>query len=243
MLSKEELLQRVGDLVKKLGIGLVGLATDPKRLDEATDKVWSLAPFWLRPVGKERLRGIIYQLSERIPRSTPPADSTTDNRPAEARLQAIEEALRRMFGDDFGTRKSLRGYDAQTDVSCGRLQKECDDLEPLLNDSDNLVRLLLAEAQLSGMWQKLQGSQGNQRTAIACYERALSLSGKSPELRAMTLLRFSRFSEEADKDIGGGRDKAKELAAAACAAAPAGTLLQAQCAEHFQRLDKKRWFF
>jgi len=84
MLSKDELLQKVGDLVKKLGVGLVGLATDPKRLDEATDQVWKLAPLWLRPVGKERLKGALYQLSERIPRnnsSTPaPQELTPESR-------------------------------------------------------------------------------------------------------------------------------------------------------------------
>jgi len=241
MLSKDELLEKVGDLVKKLGVGLVGLATDPRRLDEATDQVWKLAPWWLKPVGKERLKGVLYQLSERIPRTNSLSLASQELTP-ESRLQAVEQSLRDLFGDDLGTKKSLRGYNAQTDLTCGRLNKECDDLEPLLEADKSRVRLLLARAQLLGLWQKLKGSESNQKAAIACYERALSISGSSCELRATTLLQFSRFSEKAAKDVAGGRDKAKELAAEACAAAPSGTTLLAECEEHFQSLNKNRWF-
>jgi hypothetical protein len=68
MSSKEELVEKVGLVMKQLGVSLVGVATDPKRLDQATDKAWKIVPFWLRAVGKERLRAVIYQLSERIAR-------------------------------------------------------------------------------------------------------------------------------------------------------------------------------
>jgi hypothetical protein len=70
MFSKEELLEKVGVIMKQLGVSLVGLATDPKRLDQVTDEAWRIAPFWLKAVGKERLRSVIYQLSEWLPRST-----------------------------------------------------------------------------------------------------------------------------------------------------------------------------
>jgi hypothetical protein len=241
MISKEELLQRVGDLLRQLGVSLVGLATDPKRLDQATDKAWKIAPFWLKPLGKERLRAVIYQLSERIPHNLqqePLGPASPENR-----LQAIEEAVRQEFGDDFATKKNLRGFDAQRDLTCGRLQKECEELEPLLSEHSALIRLLLVKAQLLGMWQKLQGSKGNQFAAIHCYERAAVLADGLPEVKAATLLRFSRFCDGADEDVAGGKARAQELAASALATSPTGTAIHAECYEQLQQLSKKRWLF
>ena len=108
MLSKEELLEKIGELLKQLGISLVDLAKDPRRLDQATDYAWKAAPFWLRPIGKERLRGVILQLSERIPRRTPTEPEQSGAAP-EIRLRSIQAAVQEMFGDVFATRKSLRG--------------------------------------------------------------------------------------------------------------------------------------
>lgn len=241
MLTKEESLEKVAELLKKLGVGLVGLATDPRRLDQATDQVWRAAPFWLKPFGKERLRAIIYQLSERIPQGSSVEDLAEPS--IDARLTAVEQAIHEEFGDTFGTTRSLRGFDAKRDLACGRLLRELESLEQLVGDGDSLIGLLLAKAQLLGVWQKIQGSKGNQQSAVACYERAVLLAEGLPEIRARALLRYSRFCEEADDGIAGGKEKAKELAESAVAAAPPGSLLADECESHLERLSKRRWFF
>jgi hypothetical protein len=80
MITNEELRQQVADILKQAGINAVEVATSPVALERAAKTVTGLLPFVLRPLVKERIRGVILQIAERVPWSTTTSGTRTDNR-------------------------------------------------------------------------------------------------------------------------------------------------------------------
>jgi tetratricopeptide (TPR) repeat protein len=244
MISNEELRQKVAEMLKQAGINAAEVATSPVALERAAKTVTGLLPFVLRPLVKERIRGVILQIAERVPRPAGTEPSLTAAEPVEVRLRSVQDEIRRTFGDDYATKRSLRGYDAETDVQCGRLTKECEALETAVSQSDTalLVRVVLAKAHLLGNWQRLHGSKSNQQSAIECYERALTLADGVPDLQGEIHYQFGRFCAGADEEVSGGKRRAIEQFQRAMAASAPGTATYIGCEQELQKLQKKRWF-
>ena len=72
MITNEELRQKVADISKQTGINAVEVATNPVALKRAAKTVTGLLPFVLRPLMKERKRGVILQIAERAPKPLGP---------------------------------------------------------------------------------------------------------------------------------------------------------------------------
>ena len=68
MITNEELRQKVADILKQAGINAVEVATNPVALERAAKTVTGLLPFVLRPLVKDRIRGVILQIAERVPK-------------------------------------------------------------------------------------------------------------------------------------------------------------------------------
>ncbi len=162
----------------------------------------------------------------------------------EDRIGAFQDQVREAFGDSFGTKRNLRGYDADLDILCGRLLKECDPLEAAAAaDKIALVRILVSKAVVLANWQKLQGSKSNQRTAIDCYEKAIELAEGQAEFQAEIRYRCGKFCASVDEAISGGKQKAIEQFRIAAAAAASGSAARVGSEQELERLNKKRWPF
>jgi hypothetical protein len=244
MITNEELRQKVADMLKQAGINAAEVATSPVALERAAKTVTGLLPFVLRPLVKERIRGVILQIAERVPKPAGTEPSVAVAEPAELRLRSVQDEIHRTFGDDYATKRSLRGYDAETDVLCGRLTKECEALEIAVAQSDTalLVRVVLVKAHLLGNWQRLQGSKSNQQSAIECYDRALTLADGVPDLQGEIHYQFGRFCAGADEDVSGGKQRAIEHFQRAMAASAPGSATHIGCEQELQKVQKKRWF-
>jgi len=242
MITNEELRQKVADMLKQAGIN-AEVATSPVALERAAKTVTGLLPFVLRPLVKERIRGVILQIAERVPKPGG-AGTVAGTEPVEVRLRFVQDEVRRTFGDDYGTKRSLRGYDSETDVLCGRLTKECEALETAVSQSDTalLVRVVLIKAHLLGNWQRLHGSKSNQQSAKECYERALTLADGVPDLQGEIHYQFGRFCAGADEQISGGKQRAIEHFQRAMAASAPGTANYVGSEQELQKLQEKRWF-
>lgn len=190
MFSSEDLQQRIADALKRSGVDLLAVATSPAALDGATAVVCRLLPFGFRNLGKERVRGIILQIAERIPKSegriVQSNTSQSVGHNVADRLLALQDQIRESFGNSFGTKKRLRGYDAELDVLCGRLVRECESFESTPNlDKTTLIRILVSKAQILGNWQKLQGSNPERTSAALtgrtteCSQRPVSPSSRT----------------------------------------------------------------
>lgn len=68
MFSNEQLQQKILDALKSGGVDLLNVITSPTALDRATALVCGLLPFGFRHLGKERVRGMILQIAERVPK-------------------------------------------------------------------------------------------------------------------------------------------------------------------------------
>jgi hypothetical protein len=68
MITNEELRQKVADILKQAGINAVEVATNAVALERAAKTVTGSFPFVLRPLVKERIRGVILQIAERVPK-------------------------------------------------------------------------------------------------------------------------------------------------------------------------------
>lgn len=244
MISNDELRQKIAELLKQAGIDAVEAARDPATLEKAAKTVTALLPFALRPLVKERMRGIILQIAERLPRQAEVVNASAEPASGEDRLRCVQDEIRRVFGDDYATKRSIRGYDADADVLCSRLSKECDAIEACVpeNSVGLRIRIMLARAQILGNWQKLHGSKGNQQSAIECYEKALVFANGEPGLQAEVHYQFGRFCSGAVEEIGGGKQKAVEHFRRAMAVAPAGSAVYVACEEELQKHQKRRWF-
>jgi tetratricopeptide (TPR) repeat protein len=244
MITNEELRQKVADMLKQAGINAAEVATSPVALERAAKTVTGLLPFVLRPLVKERIRGVILQIAERVPRAAATEPSVAGTEPVEVRLRSVQDEVRRTFGDDYGTKRSLRGYDSETDVLCGRLTKECEALETAVSQSDTslLVRVVLVKAHLLGNWQRLHGSKSNQQSAIQCYERALTLADGVPDLQGEIHYQFGRFCVGAGEEVSGGKQRAIEHFQSAMAASAPGAAPYIGSEQELQKLQKKRWF-
>ena len=244
MISNEELRQKVADVLKRAGISAAEVATDPVALERAAKTVTGLLPFVLRPLVKERIRGVILQIAERVPKAAGAEVSFAEAEPVEVRLRSVQGEIHRAFGAEYATKRNLRGYDAGIDVLCSRLCKECEALETAVSQSDTvlLVRVLLVKAHLLGNWQRLHGSKSNQQSAIGCYERALTLAAGALELQAEIRYQFGLFCAGADEEVSGGKELAIEQFQRAMAASAPGTATHISCERELQKLQKKRWF-
>lgn len=244
MISNDELRQKVADILKQAGIDAVVAARNPANLEEAAKTVTALLPFALRPLVKERMRGVILQIAERLPRPGNTDAASVEPAVCEHRLRSLQDEIRRVFGDDYATKRSFRGYDADTDVLCSRLSKECDAIEACVPENDIGVRtrVMLAKAQILGNWQKIHGSKGNQQSAIECYEKALAFANGEPSLQAEVHCQFGRFCVGAAEEIAGGKQKAIEHFQRAMALAPAGSSAYIASEEELRRHQKRRWF-
>ena len=244
MITNEELRQKVADILKQAGINAVEVATNPAALERAAKTVTGLLPFVLRPLVKERIRGVILQIAERVPKPAGTEVSVAKPEPIEVRLRSVQDEVRRAFGGEYATKRSLRGYDAEIDVVCSRLCKECEALETAVPQSDTvlLVRIVLVKAHLLGNWQKLHGSKSNQQSAIGCYERALTLAEGALELQAEVRYQFGLFCSGADEEVSGGKQRAIEQFERAMAASAPGTATYVGCEQELQKLQKRRWF-
>lgn len=246
MITNDELRQKVADFLKQAGINALEVATNPVALDRAAHTVTSLFPFVLRPLVKERIRGVILQIAERVP--NPPVHHEqaclAECEPVEMRLRSIQDEVRKAFGDDYATKRSLRGYAAEIDVLCSRLCKDCEALETSVAQTDPalLVRVILVKAQLLGNWQKLHGSKGNQQTAIECYERAVALADGIPGLQADVRYQFGCFCAAAAEGVAGGKQRAIEHFQRAMAASAPGTAAYVGSEQEIQKLQKKHRF-
>ncbi|MBI4893163.1 MAG: hypothetical protein HY821_21245 [Acidobacteria bacterium] len=250
MFTNEELQQRVAEALKRAGVDLVNVVTSPAALDRATSVVCGLLPFGFRHLGKERVRGIILQIAERVPRSGQGIEpiqssaSTTVEHEVDDRLKMLQDQIRQSFGESFGTKKSLRGYDADLDVLCGRLIRECNSLEAVAgSDRTTLVRILVAKAQVLGNWQKLQGSGANQRSAVDCYVQALGLAEGQADLHAEVSYRYGQFCASVDEEIGGGKEKAIANFRVAVAVGAPSSVARVSSERELDKLQKKRWPF
>ena len=243
MITNEELRQKVAELLKQAGINAVEVATSPIALERAAKTVTGLLPFVLRPLVKERIRGVILQIAERVPKAAgTPQLTVGETDSVEVRLRSVQDEIRRTFGDDYATKRSLRGYDAGTDVLCGRLTKECEALEMAASESAMQVRVILAKAHVLGNWQRLHGSKSNQQSAIECYERALKLADGVPDLQGDVHYQFGLFCAGADEEVSGGKQRALEHFRLAMAASAPGSATHFDCEQELQKLQKKRWF-
>ncbi len=251
MFSNEDLQQKVADALKRAGVDLVNVATSPAALDGATAVVCRLLPFGFRNLGKERVRGIILQIAERVPKSggqgiqpIQSGASTTAEHGLSDRLNTLQDQIRQSFGESFGTKKSLRGYDADLDVLCGRMIRECDSLESAAGDDrTTLIRMLVAKAQVLGNWQKLQGSKANQRSAAECYVRALALAEGQADLHAEVSYRYGQFCASVDEEVGGGKEKAIANFRAAAAVGAPNSAARVNSEQELNKLQKPRRFF
>jgi hypothetical protein len=106
-----------------------------------------------------------------------------------------------------------------------------------------LVHILLAKAQVLGNWQKLQGSKGNQRSAVDCYLRALSLAEGQSDLQAEIRYRYGRFCASVDEEVGGGREKAIENFRMAAAVGASNSTARTFSEQELEKLQKRRWPF
>jgi tetratricopeptide (TPR) repeat protein len=244
MITNEELRQKVADILKQAGINAAEVATSPVALERAAKTVTGLLPFVLRPLVKERIRGVILQIAERVPKTVGTQTSVSEPEPVEVRLRSVQDEVRRTFGDEHATKRSLRGYDAETDVLCGRLNKECETLEMAVSQSDPalLVRVVLVKAHVLGNWQRLHGSKGNQQSAIECYQRALTLADGVPDLQGEIHYQFGKFCAGADEELSGGKQRAVEHFQRAMATSAPGTPPYIGSQQELQKLQKKRWF-
>jgi tetratricopeptide (TPR) repeat protein len=244
MITNEELRQKVADILKQAGINAVEVATSPVALERAAKTVTGLLPFVLRPLVKERIRGVILQIAERVPKPAGTQPAIAETEPVEVRLRSVQDEIRRTFGDDYATKRSLRGYDAETDVLCGRLTKECEALEMAVPQSDAalLVRVVLVKAHVLGNWQRLHGSKSNQQSAIECYERALTLADGIPDLQGEIHYQFGRFCAGASEEVSSGKQRAIEHLQRAMAVSAPGDATYISSEQELQKLQKKRWF-
>ena len=244
MITNEELRQKVADMLKQAGINAAEVATSTVALERAAKTVTGLLPFVLRPLVKERIRGVILQIAERVPKPAGTEPSLAGAEPVEVRLRSVQDEIRRTFGEDYATKRSLRGYDAEIDVLCGRLTNECDALETAIPRSDLalLVRVILVKAHVLGNWQRLHGSKRNQQSAIECYERALTLADGVPDLQSEIHYQFGRFCAGADEGVSGGKQRAIEHLQRAMAASAPGEATYISSEQELQKLQKKRWF-
>ena len=246
MITNDELRQKVADFLKQAGINAVEVATSPVALDQAAKTVTSLFPFVLRPLVKERIRGVILQIAERVPNPSGPQAQAglAEREPVEVRLRSIQDEVRKAFGDDYATKRSLRGYAAEIDVLCGRLCRECEALEAAVVQTDPtlLVRVILVKAHLLGNWQRLHGSKSNQQAAIECYERAVALADGFPDLQADVRYQFGCFCAAAAEGVAGGKQRAIEHFQRAMAVSAPGTTAYVGSEQEIQKLQKKGWF-
>jgi len=244
MITNEELRQKVVDILRQAGIDAAEVASSPVALERAAKTVTGLLPFVLRPLVKERIRGVILQIAERVPKAAGTQPSIAETEPVEVRLRSVQDEIRRTFGEDYATKRSLRGYDAETDVLCGRLTKECEALEMAVPKSDAalLVRVVLVKAHVLGNWQRLHGSKSNQQAAIECYERALKLADGMPDLRGEIHYQFGRFCAGADEEVSGGKERAIEHFQRAMAVSAPGADTYISSEQQIQKLQTNRWF-
>src|ERR1035441_10851633 len=116
MITNEELRQKVADMLKQAGINAAEVATSTVALERAARSVTGLLPFVLRPLVKEQIRGVILQIAELVPKPAGTEPSLAGAEPVEVRLRSVQDEIRRPFGEDYATKRSLRGYDAELDV-------------------------------------------------------------------------------------------------------------------------------
>jgi hypothetical protein len=248
MFSNDDLQQKVADVLKRAGVDLVNVATSPVALDRATAVVTGLLPFGFRHLGRERVRGIILQIAERVPKTTGPQIQTplanANKSDIDDRVELLQDQVRQAFGDSYGTKKNLRGYDADIDILCGRLIKDCEALEAEAPANKAvLIRLLVTKALVLGNWQKLQGSKTNQRNAVDCYEGAAALAEGQPELQAEIRYRYGKFCAAVDEEISGGKEKTIEQFRIATALGAPNSASRLGSEQELERLQKKRWPF
>jgi len=243
MFSRDELQKKVTELLKQAGISLAEAARNPAGLECAADIVSERLPGG-EFVWRERVKGALLQLVERLP-ATSDSPGRDQARAVESRLLALREEIRQAFGDKFGTKRSLRGYNADADLLCTRLVNACEALEAMIPQADILcrVRLLLAKAQVYANWQKLQGSKANQRSASTIYEMAWTLARDDNQLKAEISYQHGLFCAATDESVGGGKERAIEQFQKAASTAAPGSSLRIASETEMTRLQTKRWLF
>lgn len=99
-------------------------------------------------------------------------------------LKEVEGKVKEILGDQIALPYDPDGYNAELDVFCGDMVKQCEIAEKKAPESqDVLVFSNILKAQLYGCWHKPTGQRGTHNKAVEAYEKALELGGDEAELR------------------------------------------------------------
>jgi hypothetical protein len=242
--DKDELISKIGDLLAKSGMAVGELTRENASAVDAalTFVIGKIPVLRMVPGGRERVRGLLLVAIDRLPKKPeqqPTALSETD---VAARLASVLSRANAINGDSAATARSLRGYDAATDLESARLIAELETLESCSAATvPQRIEVAVLKASIYGCWEKPHGAKANQQKAIDCYESAITLSSDFAGTKAEVLFRYAMFALKAPREIGGGKERALEKLTLAMQGAPVGSDLHEKCSQELTRQTKKRW--